>query len=335
MPANGLNPIYDEEPFIFKKVVLPDLASLRVAAFEENGKFIGTRILPIVGLRPGYRHISLRNESLQPLTLPTLFVHITVQDYIPDSLFELADALANPIAYQTMIEKHDKQLLALTDEGEDSTANTISNNIFNDSNSLVSSKNKISPGHLNESEEKSIAQEMSQLELNAQQSKTITTTSTGPSSTTSASPNLNNNSYDVAGKNEQNGGNVSSRNSSKVASPSHKQSIKRQETINRKMASSLKSHDESSFERIVSLLESEEGNLTAETIDKLKMNKNVQKVFAKLEKELQSLQKKVDKSKEKVKELYVQEEERAMQYLEKQRKIATSSSKGTKKGVEK
>lgn len=29
VPANGLNPVYNEEPFLFRKVVLPDLAVLR------------------------------------------------------------------------------------------------------------------------------------------------------------------------------------------------------------------------------------------------------------------------------------------------------------------
>ena len=32
----------------------------------------------------GYRHIKLRNESYQPLTLPTVFVDIVTKDYVPD-----------------------------------------------------------------------------------------------------------------------------------------------------------------------------------------------------------------------------------------------------------
>src|SRR5699024_8472533 len=82
---------------------------------------------PVVGLRPGYRHISLRNESLQPLTLPTLFVHITVKDYVPDGLSELPDALANPIAYQSMVEKHARQLQILSDEMEDGQLSSDNN----------------------------------------------------------------------------------------------------------------------------------------------------------------------------------------------------------------
>lgn len=35
------------------KVILPTLASLRIAAFEEGGKFIGHRIIPVSAIRPG------------------------------------------------------------------------------------------------------------------------------------------------------------------------------------------------------------------------------------------------------------------------------------------
>ena len=60
------------------QVVLPELAVLRVAAYEESGRLLGHRVLPVVGLRPGYRHISLRNESGQPQGLSTLFVKVRI-----------------------------------------------------------------------------------------------------------------------------------------------------------------------------------------------------------------------------------------------------------------
>lgn len=34
-------------------MVLPTLASLRIAAFEEGGKFVGHRILPVSAIRSG------------------------------------------------------------------------------------------------------------------------------------------------------------------------------------------------------------------------------------------------------------------------------------------
>lgn len=58
----------------------------------------------------------MKNENGQPLNYASLFVHIEVKDFVPHKLSELAEALANPIAYQSMIEKRSKQLEALTDD---------------------------------------------------------------------------------------------------------------------------------------------------------------------------------------------------------------------------
>ncbi|XP_054744599.1 1-phosphatidylinositol 4,5-bisphosphate phosphodiesterase classes I and II isoform X1 [Anastrepha obliqua] len=115
---NGLNPVFDEEPFVFKKVVLPELANIRIAAYEEGGKFLGHRVLPVIGLCPGYRHVNLRTESGQPITLASLFLYIVVKDYVPDDLSNFAEALANPIKYQSELEKRDKQLAVLTEGTE-------------------------------------------------------------------------------------------------------------------------------------------------------------------------------------------------------------------------
>lgn len=60
-------------------MVLPELATIRIVAYEEGGRVaLGNRVLPIVGLRPGYKHIPLRNEAGQPLGVSTLFVHLKV-----------------------------------------------------------------------------------------------------------------------------------------------------------------------------------------------------------------------------------------------------------------
>lgn len=308
VPANGLNPIYDEEPFVFKKVVLPDLACLRIAVFEENGKFLGTRILPVVGLRPGYRHISLRNESLQPLTLATLFVHITVKDYVPDGLSELADALANPIAYQSMVEKHAKQLLALTDEA-DETALQAANSA--DGHATA----KVSPGPLTESQ-RSVHEEDSL----RQYIRDVHAVHEGNAHPLTKS--------DTA-KSELNGA-----TSSKVSSPNHKSGMRRQDTINRKVTTSMKVFDDYVLDKIPSLLESSDAIMSAEPLDKLKQAKAVQKIYAKLERDITSLTKKFDKSRDKCRESYLAEEEKAMQAMEKQKKLANGTSKSMKKNAD-
>lgn len=70
IPANGLNPgrvleyqsslsflVYNQDPFIFRKVVLPELAVLRFVVYDESGKQLGQRILPLDGLQSGKNSI--------------------------------------------------------------------------------------------------------------------------------------------------------------------------------------------------------------------------------------------------------------------------------------
>ncbi|XP_051900991.1 1-phosphatidylinositol 4,5-bisphosphate phosphodiesterase beta-3 isoform X2 [Pristis pectinata] len=122
--TNSLNPVWDEEPFVFRKVVLPTLASLRVAVFEEGAKFIGHRVLPVSAIRPGYRYICLRNEANQPLQLPALFVYTEVKDFVPDTHADYIKALYNPIQHVNLMEQRSKQLVSLT--GEDETLRLVS-----------------------------------------------------------------------------------------------------------------------------------------------------------------------------------------------------------------
>uniref|UniRef100_A0A914NS70 phosphoinositide phospholipase C n=1 Tax=Meloidogyne incognita TaxID=6306 RepID=A0A914NS70_MELIC len=110
VPANSLFPVYNEEPFVFRKVILPELAVLRFAVYDDSGKQLGQRILPLDGLQSGYRHISLRTENNQPLTLPSLFVHLQLKTYVPDELSGLVDALADPKAYLSAQEKREEAL---------------------------------------------------------------------------------------------------------------------------------------------------------------------------------------------------------------------------------
>ncbi|KAG8184639.1 hypothetical protein JTE90_022687 [Oedothorax gibbosus] len=291
VPNNGINPMYDEEPFVFKKVVLPDLASLRIAVYEDGGRFIGHRVLPVVGLRPGYRHISLRNESGQPLQLHTLFVHITVKDYIPDGFSELADALANPIAYQSIMDKHAMQLMALTDDDE---------------NVEDVKKTGGSPAKL------SIGSDSGRQSANKGEDK--------PDSKTSSRHNTVN-------------GNIQ-RMTSGSTSPAAMPALKRQETLRRGLAQSVRSlSDENAQEKIPSLLESDEANIIAESLEKIKEHKSVQKVFAKLEKDLIAIRKKHEKMREKEKEQLVQKEDKLAKAQEHQKThIVKSHSKLAKKG---
>uniref|UniRef100_A0A3Q3KDS8 1-phosphatidylinositol 4,5-bisphosphate phosphodiesterase n=1 Tax=Monopterus albus TaxID=43700 RepID=A0A3Q3KDS8_MONAL len=110
--GNSLDPVWDDEMFVFNKIVLPTLASLRIAVFEENGKFIGHRILPVSAIRPGYHYINLKNELNQLLLLPSLLVYT-----------EYAEALTNPIKHISQLDKRERQLAVLFEDNSERAPN--------------------------------------------------------------------------------------------------------------------------------------------------------------------------------------------------------------------
>ncbi|XP_068088624.1 1-phosphatidylinositol 4,5-bisphosphate phosphodiesterase beta-4 isoform X8 [Hyperolius riggenbachi] len=128
---NGLNPVYNEEPFVFRKVILPDLAVLRIGVYDDNNKLIGQRILPLDGLQAGYRHISLRNEGNKPTSLPTIFCNIVLKTYVPDGFGDIVDALSDPKKFLSVTEKRADQMRAMGIETSD-IADVSSDNTKND-----------------------------------------------------------------------------------------------------------------------------------------------------------------------------------------------------------
>ena len=51
---------------------------------DDDHILVGQRILPVELLRAGFRHISLRDKHNYPLGMANLFVHIKIEDYVPD-----------------------------------------------------------------------------------------------------------------------------------------------------------------------------------------------------------------------------------------------------------
>lgn len=68
------------------QVLLPEMAQLRIAVFDEDKEMIGTRVLPLNAIRPGFRHINLRDKHNGLLPLELLLVHIKVEDWVPDEM---------------------------------------------------------------------------------------------------------------------------------------------------------------------------------------------------------------------------------------------------------
>ncbi|XP_072106106.1 1-phosphatidylinositol 4,5-bisphosphate phosphodiesterase beta-2-like [Mobula birostris] len=100
LEQNSINPQWrDKEPFLFEKILVPELAFVRIATYEESGKFIGQRILSVTAVQTGYHHICLRNETNHLLPMATLFAYIEVKDYVPHTWADLTKALADPINF--------------------------------------------------------------------------------------------------------------------------------------------------------------------------------------------------------------------------------------------
>uniref|UniRef100_A0A6Q2ZBZ7 Phosphoinositide phospholipase C n=1 Tax=Esox lucius TaxID=8010 RepID=A0A6Q2ZBZ7_ESOLU len=151
--GNSLDPVWDEEVFVFSKIVLPTLASLRIAVFEENGKFLGHRICPVSTIRPGYHYISLKNELNQPLMLPSLLVFTEAQDYIPNEHQEYAEALTNPIKHVSLLAQRERQLASLIeDNSEPNQLTTLFSSLSFSSTCPLSSFASLSPSPPHHSE---------------------------------------------------------------------------------------------------------------------------------------------------------------------------------------
>uniref|UniRef100_A0AAY4CBK6 Phosphoinositide phospholipase C n=1 Tax=Denticeps clupeoides TaxID=299321 RepID=A0AAY4CBK6_9TELE len=116
--GNAINPVWDEEPIVFKKVRKSRLTHLFFGGIHEF--IVHLFILMQCCVVSGYRYIGLRNEKNQSLTLPAVFVYIEVKDYVPDTFADVIEALSNPIRYVNLMEQRSKQLAALTlEEGEE------------------------------------------------------------------------------------------------------------------------------------------------------------------------------------------------------------------------
>ncbi|KRY74328.1 1-phosphatidylinositol 4,5-bisphosphate phosphodiesterase beta-3 [Trichinella pseudospiralis] len=132
---NGINPVYldaDAKPFEFQKVILPEAASVRFVVYEYSNRatFLGHSMIPVVGLRPGYRHIGLKSAMNKPLSMATLFVHIKVTDFVPVIHLAFADALSNPIEYSKATINREALLKRMIEDEEMESYNGGVSNVF-------------------------------------------------------------------------------------------------------------------------------------------------------------------------------------------------------------
>ncbi|KAG7325526.1 hypothetical protein KOW79_011842, partial [Hemibagrus wyckioides] len=89
---NTLNPMWSES-FTFQ-VHFEDMTFLRLAVVENNSSQVtAQRILPLKALKPGYRHLQLRNQHNEALEVSTLFMFSRRTEESPDGAVRPAAAL--------------------------------------------------------------------------------------------------------------------------------------------------------------------------------------------------------------------------------------------------
>jgi len=83
-PRNALNPIWNE--MLSFTIQFRELAFLRFSVLDGGsggsggGHCMAQRVIPLKGLRQGYRHLRLRNIYNQPLPVTTLFIHSRLEE---------------------------------------------------------------------------------------------------------------------------------------------------------------------------------------------------------------------------------------------------------------
>lgn len=61
---------------------MPELALLKITAYDQTSKPSGQRILPLNSLRAGYRYVCLKNRFNQPHLMQMILLHIKIDDFV-------------------------------------------------------------------------------------------------------------------------------------------------------------------------------------------------------------------------------------------------------------
>lgn len=84
LPRNALNPIWNE--MLSFTIQFRELAFIRFTVIDSAssgsgaGHILAQRVIPLKGLRQGYRHLRLRNTYSYPLPVATLFIHSRLEE---------------------------------------------------------------------------------------------------------------------------------------------------------------------------------------------------------------------------------------------------------------
>jgi hypothetical protein len=253
-------------------------------------------------------------------------------------LSELADALANPIAYQSMIEKRAKQLEALTEDDQLETGLADVDDSTLDASGF-GAEGGPDDANDDDQEEASVASISRRMRTVKQLFTSGPSTSVGsvPTSAVLSTLQTSNESRDSIGS-IGNGfvgiGTTSSGTSGGATHPSHPHGVLVRQDTQPRSRDGMGEFG-GSLLRAPSLLESEQAvGLAAESLPRLRESKRVLKVQTEMDRELSALAKKHSRQLDKELALLVQKRDKILVAQNKNRSLlAKTSSKLTRKSV--
>ncbi|XP_065196927.1 1-phosphatidylinositol 4,5-bisphosphate phosphodiesterase beta egl-8-like [Sycon ciliatum] len=116
---NVINPRWEHEIIKKRRIIVPEMATIRLATVDDRGMLLGVRFLPVHLIQPGYRHIPLLNRLGKPAGLASLFVHIHVHDFVSEAHAMWVDALVDPLTFLDKQRQDALNDLNATDEQPD------------------------------------------------------------------------------------------------------------------------------------------------------------------------------------------------------------------------
>lgn len=266
-----------------------------------------------------------------------------MKDYVPDALSELADALANPIAYQSMIEKRAKQLEALTEDDQLESGLTDGDDTGLDGGAFVGESGVDDANPDDDQEEASVASISRRMRTVKQ-----LFSSSGPSSSVSSVPSAGSAALQTANESRDsvcslgNGAAGAGGTSTGLGSGSttiggtgaHPHGVLLRQDTQPRSRDGMGEFGVSLL-RAPSLLESEQAvGLAAESLGRLRESKRVLKVQTEMDRELSALIKKHSRQLDKELALLVQKRDKILAAQNKSRSLlAKTNSKLTRKSV--
>eukprot|EP01135_Chromosphaera_perkinsii_P001020 Nk52_evm34s156 gene=Nk52_evmTU34s156 len=114
---NSVDPEWHE--VFTTQVLLVENAMIRFAVLNDNGNLLGQFTMPVEAISQGYRHVPLRTAFNEQIPLRTIFVHVKLEEVVPEKHVDLLDLLMKPQKLKGDAHQHSGIVKALCFPGEE------------------------------------------------------------------------------------------------------------------------------------------------------------------------------------------------------------------------